>query len=229
MKSITHTQQGRLQEVRRVSRTAVCGLCGGMALLLLPAGCVTKLPPPAHYHLQRTPVRVAVVPSANRTEYPQGSIDFDKALEEALRKKGFEVVTADQVLTYVSARGTTLRDLGQYKASEIGKDLRVDMLFYNELTRWGSHYVVIKSASVVAGSSRLVEASTDATVWRLNWQLSQSSGNGGGGLAGMIIDAAVSAVVDSAIDKCRMLGEQSARLSAESLPQPGFAPKLLPP
>ncbi len=229
MKPPPHPQPRMLKDVRRVSRTAVCVcLCGGLALLLLPAGCVSTRPPPAHYYLQRTPIRVAVVPSANRTEYPQGSIDFDKAVEDALRKKGFEVVTADQVLTYVSARGTTLRDLGQCKASEIGKDLRVDMLFYNELTRWGGKYIVIKSASVVAGNSRLVEVSTDATVWRMNWQLSQSSGSGGDVLADILV-AAVTAVMDSARDKCRMLVEQSAHLSADSLPQPGFAPITPPP
>jgi hypothetical protein len=212
------------------SRRAIhASACSGALLLLVSAGCVSKPPLPAHYYLQRAPVRVAVVPSANQTEHPEGSIVFDKAVEDALRKKGFVVVSADQVMTYASARGTSLRDLARCKASEIGKDLKVDMLFYNELTRWKTQYIVIQSASSVAGSSRLVEVPTDATVWRMNWQLAQNSGNGGGGLAGMLVDAAVTAMVDSAIDKCSLLGEQSARAAAQSLPQPGFAPQPPPP
>ena len=71
---------------------------GALCLLLLLAGCHSAPRFPAYYYLQRSPVRVAVVPSGNTTDHPEGSIIFDKACEEALRKKGFEVVSADQVV-----------------------------------------------------------------------------------------------------------------------------------
>ena len=199
----------------------------GCALgLLLLAGCTSAPCFPAYYYLQRTPVRVAVMPSSNTTDHPEGSIVFDKACEEALRKKGFEVVSADQVMTYASSRGLSLHELGGRKASEIGKDLRVDMLFSTEITSWKTVYILVQGKSEVAGKSQLTEVSTDALVWSLHWKLVDQSGGGG---LGALVSAAVTAIANSAFDKCSELGEQAARYSVATLPRPGFAPHESPP
>lgn len=204
-------------------RAGVCRplLCGLACLLL--AGCTSAPRTPSHYYLQRAPVRVAVMPSENTTDNPEASIIFDKACEEALRRKGFQVISADQVVTYTSARGLSIRELSGRKASEIGRDLKADMLLYTQISHWKTEYVIIQGRSVVAGRSRLVEVSTDALVWRLPWQFAQQSGNGGGGL-GILLDAAVTALANSAFDRCSQLGEHAARYSVDTLPLPGVAP-----
>ena len=191
-------------------------------MLLLLSGCTSSRSFPSHYYLQRTPVRVAIMPSSNTTDHPEASIVFDKACEEALRKKGFEVISADQVVTYASGRGLPLHELTGRKASEVGRDLRADMLFYTEITNWKTTYILVQGKSEVSGKSRLVEVATDALVWKLHWKLVDESGGGG---LGALVSAAVTALANSAFDKCNRLGEDAAHFAVGTLPRPGFAPQ----
>lgn len=191
-------------------------------VLAIAAGCAT--PTPEHYYLRRTPIRVAVVPSLNKTDHPEAPVIFNKACEEALRQRGFQVVSADQVVTYAAARGLLLRELPGRKPSEIGTDLKADFLLYSNIDTWAQKYVVVKNATVVSGSSCIYEAATDALVWRQAWCLQRESGDGGGGLTGLIANAAFSAILDSATDACAALGTQAAHTSINTMPKPGFPP-----
>lgn len=195
-------------------------------ITLLMQGCTTTIPKiPGHYYLQRSPITIAVMPSSNKTDHPEASIVFNKSCEEALRKKGFEVISADQVVTYASSRGVLLSDVTARKASEIGRDLKADMVLYASINTWETMYIVIKSASTVAGTSRLVETSTDSLVWYYNWNFRKESGSGGNsGLIGMLVDAAVTAVLNSAFDECSNLGTQAGTVTINSIQHPGFAP-----
>jgi hypothetical protein len=205
----------------RIARIAY-GAAGLALVALIGAGCATSTP--EHYYLRRAPIRVAVVPSLNKTDHPEAPVVFNKACEEALRERGFEVVSADQVVSYAAARGMLLRELPGRKPSEIGADLKADFLLYSDIDTWAQKYIVVKSATVVSGSSCIYETGTDALVWRQAWRLQRESGDGGGGLAGLIANAAVSAILNSATDACAMLGSQAARMTVGTLPRPGSPP-----
>jgi hypothetical protein len=196
----------------------------GVSLLLLQ-GC-SPTGTAWHYYMQRTPIRVVVVPSENKTEHPDASVVFNKACEEALAKKGFDVIAADEVVTYASSRGLLLGDVAKLKSSEIAKDLKADMVLYSVINTWDSEYVVLNTRVHVSGTSRLVEAGTEALVWRYTWDLRQDSSSGNsGGVVGLLVGAAVTAVANSAFDACADLGAQAAGVTVSSLPQPGFAPE----
>ena len=201
--------------------------CIGLLLcviILLTQGCATQPKIPSYKYLQRTPVRVAVLPSINNTEKPDASIVFNKACEETLRKNGFEVISADQVVTYASANGVLLHDVTSSKASEIGNDLDADMVLYSEINTWETKYIVLNTTSIVSGVSRLTETSTDSVLWRYDWTFQQKSSGSNNGLIGMLVEAAVTAVVNSAFDECSRLGQQAAIVTVNSMPQPGIAP-----
>lgn len=201
-------------------------LCLGAAagLLLLAQGCVTTSFP-YHYYFQRSPIRVVIMPSGNKTEHPDAPVVFNKACEEALRKKGFEVVSADQVVTYASSLGLLLNDVIQMKASQVGKDLKADMVLYSEIDTWASSYAVLNTRAQVKGISRMVETTTDALVWQYAWNFEQdSSQNNNNGVIGLLIGAAVQAVANSAFDACNQLGTQAGAVTVASMPRPGFAP-----
>ena len=205
---------------------ARCGLAGFVLvpLLLLTQGCATPRTP-WHYYFQRAPIRVVVLPSENKTEHPDAPLIFNKACEEALARKGFVVIGADQVVTYAAARGVLLHEITTRKASEIGRDLKADMVLYSTIDTWESKYVVLNTKARVAGSSRLVETATDALVWYDAWCFEKDSSNGNNnGLVGLLVSAAVDAVANSAFDACAMLGTQAAGVTVGTTPQPGFAP-----
>ena len=188
-------------------------------------GCATRPKIASYKYLQRTPPRVVVLPSTNNTDKPDASIVFNKACETALSKKGFEVISSDQVVTYASANGVLISDITSRKASEIGRELNADFILYSDINTWETKYIVLKSVSIVEGVSRLAEASTDSLLWRYGWTLQEQSGGSGNGLAGMLVEAAVTTVVHSAFDECSSLGKQAGSITVSSMPQPGFAPK----
>lgn len=191
---------------------------------LLIQGCATpKIP--WYYYFQREPIRVVVMPSGNKTDHPDAPVIFNKACEEALTAKGFKVISADRVVAYASSEGILLNHIAELKASEIGKALKADMVLYSAIDVWESKYVVMNTSVRVAGMSRMVEASTDALVWHYQWDLRKDSSDGNNnGIIGLLVNAAVSAVVNSAMDASAKLGEQAGSQTVRSLPYPGIAP-----
>ncbi|WP_372808580.1 GNA1162 family protein [Pontiella sp.] len=195
------------------------------ALLLIATGCSSNKTPWCYY-FQRAPIRVLIMPSTNRTEHPDASIIFNQACQAALEKKGFEVISADKVVAYASAEGLLLRDIAEFKASRIGRDLGADMVLYSDINTWESTYVLLNTQVTVAGTSRLMETTTDALIWNFTWTLKKDSNSGNNnGLIGMLVGAAVDAVANSMFDAVTGLGQQAATATVDSLPQPGFAPK----
>jgi len=204
------------------------GITVGVSLILTQ-GCATNKTPWYSY-FQRAPIRVVVMPSGNKTEHPDAPVIFNKACEEALTKNNFVVISADKVVTYASSRGVLLSNLSKLKASEIGKDLKADMVLYSEIDTWESKYVVLNTKVHVAGTSRMIETTTDAVVWHYKWDFQKDSSNGNNnGILGLLISAAVDAVVNSAVDACGNLGNEAGGQTVNTLPTPGFAPDGLRP
>lgn len=210
-----------MSPTRRFPRTKGA-VSSALLLMLLAAGCSSTAP--EHDYLQRSPIRVAVIPSENSTPEPSAPITFNKVCEEQLRRHGFEVVEADRVVTYASASGLGMRDLPGLKPSRLAADLKVDFLFYSKIEDWATKYHVVNGSSEVKGSSWLYEGPTDALVWQADWHEVRQSGNGGGGLLGVLVDAAMTAAMNSAFDVCAQLGAQAAGNTIQTLPNPGFEP-----
>jgi hypothetical protein len=204
----------------KIAMLILAGLAG--------AGCVSSHGP-EHYYFQREPVRVAVIPCANATAEPAASIIFNKACEEQLRKRGFDVVEADRVVTFAAASGLTVRELPDLKPSRLSAELKADYLLYTRIDKWATKYHVVQGSSVVAGASWLYEGPTDSLVWQSGWHREQQSGNGGGGLLGILIEAAVTAAANAAFDVCGQMGTDAANAAVLTLPAPGFEPIARPP
>jgi len=206
------------------------GLIIGLALTtVLFSGCAThQAGIPAHQYLQR-PLRVAIVPGLNKTDQPEANVVLDKAWEAALTNCGYQVVTADRVVTYAAASGISLEQVRHSAPAKLGQDLKVDAILQTEILRWNNRYIVISADTTVAGVGRLVEASTGAIIWEHHWVYQQKSGNGGGGVFGILIDAAVTATINAATDAPTRLAKQAVIWSAGTVPCPGIAPEVQPP
>jgi hypothetical protein len=178
-------------------------------------------------YFQRPEVKVAIIPASNLTDKVGAPIVLDKAWEESLTKAVFTVTNADSVVTYASASGTPLADLAGIPRHQLGADLGVDFLLFNEIVNWGQSYHVIASQSVVACRSTLVEASTGAAVWKYDWVRIEGSGSSGGGIIGAMVEAAVDAVVDSMTDAVSTLAVNAVAGATTTIPYAGVAPASL--
>jgi hypothetical protein len=202
-------------------------LAAGTALLVL-GGCVEPPQRPAWRYLQRPIARVAILPSSNQTAQVGAPLIVDKVWEEHLRAAGFTIVNADSVVTYLSSREMPVAKLGTIPASQLGIDLHVDYLLEDEILVWGTKYKVLVGGAVVSCRSRLVEATTGATVWASDWTMQQQSNSGGNGLAGALVNALVESVVDSMFDESTQLAKQGIAVQSMFQPYPGIAPAVSP-
>ena len=198
----------------------------GLALAaLLLNGCANpNIGSQAHNYLLR-PLRVAIVPGENKTDQPKANMVFDKAWEEALAHLGYQVVSADHVVTYAAASGISLEQVRKTDPAKLGNDLKVDAILNTEILRWKNSYKVVESDSTVSGVGRLVEASTGAIIWEHHWVYQEKSGNGGNnGLVGLFVDALVTATVNAATDAPTRMAKAGVAMSAGTVPHPGKAP-----
>ena len=192
--------------------------------LLFAFGCATPEKKTAGRFLQRENIRIAIVPASNSTQEVSAPIVLDKIWEEHLVENKFIVTNADAVVTYASASGVQLTDLPSMSTAALGKDLNVDYIMFNEIVDWGNSYKVIASRTTVACRSRLVEASTGATIWANDWLKIDDSSDGGGGLIGAVVGAAVHSIVGSMADAASKAAEQGVDFSATTMPYQGIAP-----
>jgi hypothetical protein len=173
---------------------------------------------PAYNYLERSPARIAILPSVNRTDQPGAEIVLDKAWERALNYAGFEIVSADRVITYAANRGLLLSELGNKKISELGHDLKVDLLLKSEIFKWTSSSKGEQARTTVEAVARIIEVSTGAVLWEHHWLYEETSSSG----LGKLFDAAM----DIASDKASRMGNRAVlKLSASKLPRAGFSPR----
>lgn len=65
---------------------------------------------------------------------------------------------------------------------------------------WGQKYQVLASTTVVQATLKLVDARTGIVIWEGVAAGQRSSGDGGGGLAGMLVAAIVEQIAGNIID-----------------------------
>jgi len=194
--------------------------------LFVLGGCVQPPQRPAWRYLQRPVVRVAILPSSNQTAQVGAPLIIDKLWEEHLRAAGFTVVNADSVVTYLSSRGVPVAKLGTIQPAQLGSDLHADYLLEDDILVWGTKYRVLVGGAVVSCRSKLIEASTGATIWASDWIMQQQSDSGGNGLAGALVNALVESVVDSMFDESTQLAKQGVTVQSMFQPYPGIAPPM---
>ncbi|TKC76424.1 hypothetical protein FAZ69_33080, partial [Trinickia terrae] len=78
-----------------------------------------------------------------------------------------------------------------------------DAALYITITKYGTKYMVLDSATVVAADAKLVDLVGGQTLWTGHASASSNEGNNssGGGLIGMLVVAAVKQIINSATDQ----------------------------
>jgi hypothetical protein len=194
------------------------------AVILALAGCASQPPRMSARFMQRNPVRVAIIPSANKTEEAAAPIMLDKIWEETLTKWGFAIVNADRVVTYAASTGVTLTDINSVPLAVLGRDLSVDYVMFNTITTWKTHYNVLRSSTVVTCVSSIYETKTGALVWTSTWWADNSSGSSNNALADIAVALVHAAVSSMSNAEAKVAAKGANNVTFSSMPYPGFAP-----
>jgi hypothetical protein len=181
------------------------------AALLLAAGCA---PTPRDYTAYRAhlPRSVLVLPPLNHSVEVNAPYSYLSTISRPLAESGYYVFPVAVVDAFMKENG--LPTAGEMHAAPLDKLREVfgaDAVLYVTVEDYGQKYQVISSSTVVKAQAVLVDVNTGATLWEGTAQATQSSGDSGGGIVGMLVTAAVAQIVESSTDSAHELAFQANR------------------
>jgi hypothetical protein len=185
-------------------------------LLIALAGCATK--PPFDYSAfkESRPRSILVLPPLNNTPEVNASISVLTHSTRPLAEAGYYVVPVALVAETFKENGMTqAADMHATPADKLRQIFGADAALYITVTKYGTVYRVINSASEVAAQAKLVDLKTGKLLWDGTAFASSEEGKGQqqGGLLGALVTAIVTQVIATSTDQSHAV----ARVATERL------------
>lgn len=185
--------------------------------LLLLTGCVTK---PAAYdytaYRASQPRSILVLPPVSHAPDIDASPSMLSVSTLPLAEAGYYVFPVAPVYETFKQNGVTVADEAQgIDFKKLREIFGADAALYITVDKYGSVYQVLSSAVIVSADAKLVDLRTGEVLWRGQAQASsaENQNNGGAGLLGMLVAAAVNQILNQVTDKGRQVaGVASLRL-----------------
>ncbi len=168
-------------------------------LILSLTSCVT----PKNYDkfIAAHPRSILVLPPKNQSTDIRGTYSFLSTVTMPIAEKGFYIFPVTVVDQLMKDNGLPSADeMHQVSLKKIKEIINPDAVLYITLEQYGSKYVVVESQTVVTASGKLVSTNSGEVLWEGRIQKVVSSGNSGGGLAGLLVSAVISQAVNSTAD-----------------------------
>lgn len=175
------------------------------------AGCAThqKSHDYASYR-SHMPRSVLVLPPTNDSIEVDASYVYLSTITRPLAEAGYYVFPVAVVDNYMKENGLpTPNEMNAVPLEKLRKIFGADAVLYIHIEDWGQKYKVLSSTSIVKARAKLVDLKTGAVLWEGLAQAAQGSGDGGGGLVGMMVAAVVDQVVHTATDRVHDLSKMA--------------------
>lgn len=193
------------------------------AVMLCMAGCVT--PPPAvdYSALQQSnPRSILVLPPTNHTSEVIAPYGVLAAVTQPLAESGyyvFPVALVDE--TFKNNGMTVAEDIHAIPLKKLQSIFGADAVLYIDVQQYGTNYVVLSSDTVVEVTATLKDLKTGALLWQGHARAASSERNDsnvGGGLVGMLVEAAVTQIIETSTDTSAQIAHTATQrlLSAGS-------------
>jgi len=168
-------------------------------LAFLALGCAAKRDYSAYF--AHEPRSILVVPALNETTAVEAEAVYMTTVSRPLAERGFYVFPV--YLTTLLLRDLGLPEAGlvhQVPLERFREHFGADAVLFVTIEDWSTKYVVIQSSTVVKLSFVLKDTRTGTVLWRRTQAVARNSGDGGGGLIGMLVAAAVTYAVNQMVD-----------------------------
>lgn len=172
---------------------------------LVVSGCISA--PPAHdYSGFRTadPHSILVLPPINKSTEVIAPFSVMSQMVAPIAESGFYVFPVALVDQTFKNNGLTVAsDIHAVPVDKLYEIFAADAALYLTIEEYGTSYIVISSDTVVSVSATLVDLKTGTVLWRdvARASSAETRGNGGGGLVGMLVEAAVNQILETVTDK----------------------------
>lgn len=206
-------------------RASLVRLVMGLSLLTLLVGCAPTPTQTVDYSAfkQAKPRSILVLPPLNESPDVKATYSMLSQVTYPLAEAGYYVVPvalADE--TFRQNGLSNVADIHQVSPAKLREIYGADAALYVTVSEYGTHYMLISSATIVTATAKLVDLKSGTTLWTGSATASSEEGNSShnGGLVGMLITAAVKQIINSSVDDAGypIAGITSARLLSAGRP-----------
>jgi len=173
-----------------------------LGIMMLFAGCAapTKQVDYAAFKASR-PRSIVVLPPLNESPDVKATYAMLSQATAPLAESGYYVLPVALVDETFRQNGLTVPgDIHAVPVAKLRQIFGADAALYVTVTEYGSKYQVISSVTRVAANAKLVDLKTGDVLWSGTAVAATDSSSNGGGLIGMLINAAVTQVVNHSFD-----------------------------
>lgn len=195
--------------------------CAALIAAVLTAGCATQKPYDYTAFKQNRPASILVLPPLNGSPDVAATYSVLSQVTMPLAESGYYVFPVSLVDETFRQNGlNNPAEMHEVKLQKLREIFGADSALYINIKQYGTSYAVLSSESRVTAEARLIDLRTEQTLWSGAATASSAEGrNSSGGLAGMLIQAVVSQIVESATNHSHTVaGTTSHRLLAAGRP-----------
>ncbi len=204
-------------------RLFALGRCLIPLAALAVAGCMKPADPKDYSTFRRSdPHSILIVPDINQSVYVNAPDYYLSTITRPLAERGYYVFPVHTVKRALEDDGLSDADMvHRGDPKRLGQLFGADAILYVTVERWDSQYLVINTTTTVKLNYRLVDAKTGQELWNKNLSMAYSPQSSGGGVAGLIVQAVVSAMEKADpnyMPLARQLNAQAALTPHQGLP-----------
>lgn len=197
-------------------------ILAAVACVVLIQGCATPAPPFDYTaYKESRPRSILVLPPINNTPEVQASYSVLSYATRPLAEAGYYVMPVTLVAEAFKENGVTQpTDMHATSAQKLREIFGADAVFYVSISKYGTVYQVLNSASIVAAEAKLVDLKTGKQLWSGKATASSAEGERQqGGLAGLLVAALIKQVLGTMMDQShQMAGITATRLLSAGVP-----------
>ncbi|OBP13764.1 hypothetical protein A5320_17775 [Rheinheimera sp. SA_1] len=193
-------------------------LFAALAIAIILTGCAT-VPTGMDYTAfkQSNPKSILVLPPINHTTEVIAPYGVLANVTVPLAEAGYYVFPVALVDETFKNNGLTVaEDIHAVSAKKLHEIFGADAVMYIEVQQYGTSYAVLSSDTVVVVQAKLVDNKTNEILWQGSARAAsseQNNNNNGFGVVGMLVEAAVTQILETALDTgFEIAGIASARL-----------------
>lgn len=191
---------------------------GGLAVV----ACATKTPFDYTAYKESRPRSIVVLPPLNNTTEVSAPYSVLSYVTRPLAEAGYYVMPVTLVAEAFKENGMTQpSDMHGTSPEKLREIFGADAALYIAISKYGTVFMVVNSASVVTAEAKLVDLKTGKLLWTGTATASSEEGRNQqqGGLAGLLISAIVKQVMATTMDQShRVAGVATARLLSAGTP-----------
>ncbi len=194
--------------------------------MLLLGGCVT----PQHFdysaYKRLNPKSILVLPPLNNTTDIAASYSVMSTVSTPIAEAGYYVYPVAVVAQTFKENGLqNAAEIHDVPLAKLQQIFGTDSVLYITVEKYGAVYQIIQSNVIVTVHANLVDAKTGTSPWKGSATASsaEQGGNGGGGLVGILVNAAIKQMIHSIGDS----GYPIARVATTRLFTPNTGGGLL--